>query len=130
MGECGCGEMIPHKVFKIGNRILAVEIYRGCQDCCTGITVTLNLFTKKEWKTWDIEPDAEFKVDEHGYAQIAFPIIEQEDLVAVAKSEEYQNIFDGENGYENLEDFFHDEGLRILQEAVEHCQLRQKGYTP
>jgi hypothetical protein len=63
MGECGCGEMNIIDSFLVGNKVLAVDLYRGCPYCGADIGIRLHIFTKKEAKFWDIQPKEEFKPD-------------------------------------------------------------------
>lgn len=114
MGECGCGEMRPHKIFRIGNKILVVEIYKGCSYCETGVMVTLNVMTQEAAEKMGIEPSEAGEIEmEWGWGQENFPIIGPEDLRAELK--ERDALF---QEYDSLDDFFADEGLDILQGAV------------
>lgn len=81
MCECGCNETIPYKIFSVGDNIMVVEIYKGCEDCDTGIMVTLHLFSKEEAKELDYVPEEEFAPDKFGYSQKNFPILDRTDLV-------------------------------------------------
>lgn len=116
MGECGCGEMDNDKVVRMGKNIMGIEIYPGCRYCDTGIIVTLNLFTRKEAKVFDLEASETFAPDEHGFSQLNFPIIGPDDLVEVIeKMAEAEGM--GEDGY-SLSDWMHDHGLELLQSAL------------
>lgn len=113
MGECGCSEMTNYEAYKIGDYILAVESYLGCEYCHTGLMISLHLFTEENAKDFLIETDREFKPDKYGHAQLDFPIIGSNELIKAVK----QVRLDGVNlsQYEDLEDIFEDVGLELLR---------------
>lgn len=117
MGECGCGELRPHEVLQLGNEILAVEIYEGCEYCDTGIMVTLNLLNKERADEIGLEPTGELKPDKYGWGQTNYPIIAPEDLIDAAKKLKSDEAF-GDDGYDSLTDYLSDEGLELLQTAL------------
>ena len=112
MGECGCGEMTNYEAYKIGDYILAVEQYLGCEYCHTGLMITLHLFTQEEAKEYLIETNKEFKPDEYGHAQLDFPIIGSNELIKAAKQMGIDCI---SREYGNLESIFEDVGLNLLR---------------
>jgi hypothetical protein len=119
MCECGCGEFRPDKAVRIGDKVLAIEIYPGCRDCDTGIMVSLHIFTTEEAARWDLKPIEEFKPDQFGSEQMDFPIIGKEDLVHAAEA---MDEADGDpfedQGYANLIDWLSDNGLDLLQRGL------------
>ena len=77
MGECGCGETRPYKIVDLGDSVMVVEIYDGCQYCETGVMVTLHKLTYEAAKEWGWKPDTKFERDRLGISQLNFPIISQ-----------------------------------------------------
>lgn len=115
MGECGCGEMTPDWVVQIGDKVMAIEVYPGCQDCGTGLMVALNLFTPERSKDFLLEPTEKFDVDEYGYGNYSIPVIGSEDLVEVVRDMEKNG--DPLTDYDCLSDWLEDNALEILQKA-------------
>ena len=119
MCECGCGNFNPYKAYKMGENVLAVEIYPGCEECGTGLMVSLHIFTPDEAKHYDMEPTEEFKPDEFGWAEMSFPIIGKDDLLQAAKDNIHENGEPiEEQGYENIPDWISDNGLDLLQRGL------------
>lgn len=118
MGECGCGETVPYKILQIDDKVLVVEIYRGCEYCDTGLIVTLHLNTAESAAEWDWEPDTKLEPDDYGHAQVDFPLLGKDDLVEAAKRMNADAMFGGEDGYETLTDWLSDNGLELLQTAL------------
>jgi len=117
MCECGCGDLAPDKVVRLGDKVLAIEVYPGCRDCETGLMVVLNLFTQERAEDFfDLEPTEIFEPDEQGYAEISMPILGPDDLIEVVKEMEK----DGNplTDYESLSDWLSDHGLELLQRAL------------
>ena len=113
MGECGCGDFHLYDSYRLGDYVLAIEIYKGCSYCNTGLMVGLHLFTDAEARSYDIEAHKEFKPDEYGHSQIDFPIIGKDDIVKAA-----QKLVTEFSEYGNLEDFLSDYGLELLQSGI------------
>jgi len=116
MCECGCGDLAPDKVVRLGDKVLAIEIYPGCRDCETGLMVVLNLFTQERAEDFMLETTEIFEPDEQGYAEISMPILGPDDLIEVVKEMEK----DGNplTDYESLSDWLSDHGLELLQRAL------------
>lgn len=118
MGECGCGSFTCEQAVRVGDYILAVEVYRGCADCQTGLMVTLHIFTVDEARHWDIEKAETFAPDQYGHAQLDFPLFGHDELIGAAHRLNVDTADEfSANGYENLRDFFEDYGLSLLQTA-------------
>ena len=118
MCECGCGEMDPWKVVRVGKNVLVIDKYQGCGYCDTGLVVSLHIFTPEEAETHGLaEPERELAPDEHGYGVLHVPVVGPEDL---AKAAEEMGLDGGVSGcWDNLADFFRDdEGLELLQRAM------------
>lgn len=109
MCECGCGDFHPHQSFLMGDDVLSVEVYRGCDNCDTGLMVTLYKMSPSEAERWDIEEFSEF--DRFGMVNI--PLLHPEDLIEALK--EIQEA----DEYDNFADFLSDHGLDLIQRAVE-----------
>jgi hypothetical protein len=121
MCECGCGDFRPYKSFLVGDLVLSVEVYPGCQECGTGIMVALNIFTMEEAARWieDIEalPQLQPVKGDYGWKREDVPLIGEEDIVEWA---EKQRVLLGEEGsYSTLEDYLADNGLDLLQGGLE-----------
>lgn len=116
MGVCGCGELSPEKVYRVGDQFLVVELYRGCSDCGTGLMVSLHLMTPEAAKQYDIEPNDAFPPDKYGWSQVNIPIVGREDLVEAAEVIEENGSLTVE--YDSLADLLRDEGLDLLQRGV------------
>lgn len=121
MGQCGCGELQPRDVLKVGGKVMAVEVYKGCEICDTGVMLTLNLFNPSRAKEHDLKPRREFKTDKHGFGFVDYPLLGKDDLIeAVKELEKAGEVIDN---YDNLVDWFRDNGLFMLQKAI---SIRQR----
>jgi hypothetical protein len=116
MGECGCGDFQPHKSLKVDESILSVELYDGCQDCETGLMVTLYRFTPDEARDWGITEDDLAQFDDIGMFNI--PLMDADDLVEAYNALEAEGDTEPVEEYANLGDWLSDNGLRLLQEAL------------
>jgi hypothetical protein len=113
MGECGCGEMnIIDNVF-VGDKVLAVDLYRGCRYCGADIGIKLHIFTKKEAKHWDIEPQDKLEINEwsENYRNVFW--IGMEHFIKAILN--YKNEIPE---YNALEDFLEDRKHDILKDAL------------
>jgi hypothetical protein len=124
MCECGCGDLNPKQVVKIGDYILAIEVYPGCKDCETGIMVTLNLFSKDEAERWGLEAKEEFKPDETGWSRIDIPLLGKDELVkAFNKLESGGEVSFAD--YDDCAEYLDDNGIDLLQEALRIKQVEE-----
>ena len=128
MGECGCGDLQPHKVLKVGDKLLIVEVYDGCHYCDTPIGVALHLATPEWAKDWGIEADGTLEPDEYGWAEIAFPLIDPQGLIEAAREVDADDAV-GEGGYGCFTEWLKDEGLTLLQKALANTMTRY-GHQP
>jgi len=74
MCECGCGDYNPICKFRgPDNLTYVVQIYAGCQGCCTPAGVILYAFTDKDMEEWDanVLPEREIL-----YEGTALPVID------------------------------------------------------
>lgn len=125
MGQCGCGDLSPRDVFKIGQKVMAVEVYKGCDDCDTGVVLTLNLFNPSNAKECDLKPKKEFKTDKYGYNSVHYPLLGKSDLIEAARElEESGETFEIYGN--NIGDWLQDNGLRLLQKAIAIRQRKTK----
>jgi hypothetical protein len=122
MCECGCGDMNAIVSFEIGNNILIVDEYLGCDDCDTPLGIVLHLMDKKEAENW-VEKSSikSFRHDEsreEGNGARYFSFIGKNELVAAA--EEMDKEFESHpfSDYSCLADFMQDYGLELLQKAM------------
>lgn len=112
MGECGCGEMQADEIFRLGEFIIALEIYPGCHNCNEDtFGASFYAFNEDTASDFMIETDKEFHVEEL-VPQVNIPIFNAKDLIDANKDaiQDFQN-------YENLEDWLTDYGLDILRNA-------------
>lgn len=129
MGQCGCGDYAPVKQYKIKGCVVGVEIYPGCDYCTDQVSVAIHLFTPSSpfvgWQdTKTVMPD------EYGANIPAIPVLSVGDLRAAFKAMDYQYDPTDEDGYETLDDYLQDYGLRIVQEAIRLCAQRCKATPP
>ncbi|MCA9375391.1 hypothetical protein KC622_03610, partial [Candidatus Dojkabacteria bacterium] len=117
MGECGCGEMRPYRVFNVSGNTLATEIYRGCEYCGTGIAFCLYYFTPNGISDFFNPEDEEVLIPDEFGNMVEFPIISKEDLIKSAKQMELDEAI-GDKGYESVTDWLEDNGLEFLQRAL------------
>jgi hypothetical protein len=122
MCECACGDAQIEKGWRVGENILAVELYRGCKECNAGLLVSLHIFTPEQAEEYEIEIVGEFKPDAHGWAQMPFPVVGKDDLVKAAESleEEEGDLFEE---YGSLPEVLREFGLKLLQKSF---AIRQK----
>lgn len=121
MGQCGCGDLIPHDLVRIGENVLVVEIYRGCEDCGTGLAVSMYLFTPEAAGEWGFVPDRELKP----FAPpLDYPLANKRDLVDAARE---LNADAEMEQYDSLTGWFQDYGLDLLQRAVRIRLTKEKG---
>ena len=116
MGECGCNETNPYKIIRIGNKILVIEVYKGCHYCHTGIMVSIHIMSLKEAKDYMYEVTDDYSSST--YEIINIPIIDVDKLKASIEK------LDGDNkieSYGNIGNWLDEEGLEILQEGVNLC---------
>lgn len=119
MGECGCNDIQPHEILKVGENVLVVEIYRGCSYCDTGIMVGLHLMPPDDAEAFGWEPTGKLELDNGKYAMWNYPIVGPDDLLEAAKKMKADEQFGGE-GYDTLTDWLMDNGLEFLQKALAH----------
>ena len=120
MGQCGCGEVPVERGFKLpSGAVLGYMVYRGCRDCHAGPAVTIFVYPngKSEWlEHAKIEP---YKPDEyggnHGHG-IPIAFFEVADLIEAAKSIGETRM--SRDGYRSVEDWLHDNGLLMMQDAM------------
>ena len=117
MGTCGCNEIQNARGFKVGDKILAVEVYPGCELCNTGIAVMLYLFTPEEAEDYLIAVDDNaFEPDRWGNIMVTIPLIEPDDL-----PEALSGLPPMEH-YGNIQDWLSDNGRELLQNAICRCR--------
>lgn len=116
MGECGCGETRPYKIVEIGDNVMVIEIYRGCEYCDTGLIVSLHLHTPESAAEFDFVPEEKFEPGEYG-TTLDFPLLGGEDLAEAARQMKADEYFGG-NGYDSMTDWLDDYGLELLQRSV------------
>jgi len=124
MGQCGCGDLQVHRIFKIDeDRYVVLNKYPGCTYCEAVIGLTVYFFNKQAFKEWleGYEEDVEdVQFDEYGgsYQSLLFFDVDK-DLVPSLKV--HHNI----NEYESTENYFKDVGLDIIQEAMMSANKRE-----
>jgi len=112
MGECGCGEIRDvRQVVRVGNKIMVVEVYPGCENCGQdGIATTLHLFTKWSSEMFGFEPQSELTTEmAEGLETVLFTV---RDLVAALDGMPTMEHYD------RLSDWIEDNGLELLQRAI------------
>jgi hypothetical protein len=111
MGACGCNEIqIVKHVLSVGEYVLVVELYPGCEYCHTGLSVNLYMFSRERASDYMFEPTGVFEPDEWGSAQIYTPILNVEDLK--------RNIPPNFDQYDDVKDWLDDVGLQWLQSSL------------
>jgi len=67
MGICGCGEYDAVYRFKgPGEITYVVQIYPGCNECCTPAGIILYAFTEEDMELWDAIELPEFQIHNEG----------------------------------------------------------------
>ena len=129
MGQCGCGEYMPQQAWKLGDTTVVLEVYPGCQYCCSGIGLTIDFLTEKGAIEW---------VDDNGIQRPEIVPTEypqqhvgQIELFSVEDMQEACLLIDAELGddglvisdYSSVSDLLSVHGLRLIQLAL---QIRLK----
>lgn len=123
MGQCGCGDYTPVRQYAVRGCVVGLEIYPGCDECADQVEVALHFFTPGSAFTQDSDT-VSVKPDEYGACLPGVPVLSVGDLRAAVKAMEVQYDPADPDGYETLDDYLHDHGLRILQEAIRLCAQR------
>ena len=127
MGVCGCGSFNPRDSFKVGDKVMATEIYPGCDYCDTGVVFSLYLFTPEEAENWCLHPQEELKTEECYGDPRNYPLVGPEDLFESFKEVFDRNYVEGEDGFESPLDFVKEFSLEILQGAFcRRLQMKEK----
>lgn len=131
MGQCGCGDFTYNKAHKVGGKILAQQIYYGCQYCDTPAGVVLHLMSPKEAKNWGVTPEGHFPMDTDSkdYGMLCIPVIHPTQLVEAARHPEFESMC-GEidlSEYDSLAELLQDIGLPLLQVAMDLTQAKHSG---
>lgn len=121
MGECGCGEMNIIDSFFVGNKVLAIDLYRGCRYCGADIGLKLYIFTKKEAKFWDIKTKEQFKLEKTEMNCRLLFWIGMDDIIKAILG--YQNEIPD---YLELKDFLEERANDILEDALKFAEGRNK----
>ncbi len=111
MGECGCGELSPREVVSIGDNVLAIEIYPGCQYCQTPLALTLYYFTPGGAEEFMLSPTRSLVANQYGLDEgfLTFPLIDPVKLVQRARELDTEDDVDL--------DWLEDDALGLLQAA-------------
>jgi len=126
MGQCGCGDFYPDKVYRLpdGTRV-AVELYRGCCGCNTPAGVAVHFFAPgDDLFGLDDEPTEDVVPDEVGACVAGLPIMGVDDLAAAC-----QWVDDNESAigdYGNITDWLKDHGHAILRKSIFACRARHR----
>lgn len=121
MGQCGCGDFSPDYVYKLGDHVIVLSEYHGCQDCDTPLECVMFIMTVEEAKSWCIEEDEmkSIELNEFGWAEEIVPFVGRDELIKAAEEiEEEGELF--LNNYATLADILCDYGLDLLQRAMNH----------
>jgi hypothetical protein len=112
MGECGCGNFQPRASFKVGKRVVSVEIYPGCETCRRYMEAVVYVFPNvEEFKSWNISDLVNLdSVNSVGVCGI--PLFGRDDLIEALKE------IPEAKEYDDFADFLHDYGLELLQTAL------------
>ncbi len=126
MGQCGCGDLHVTQAIPIGDDVLAVDEYYGCEECHPALAVRLYLFTREswdgDWGRWfrgDVmqEPLVANDVGGDGGHGRWVELIGGDDLVrAVEEDEELRDV--QLDDYADLADLLRDHGLTLLKAAM------------
>ena len=128
MGACGCGDFNPLDSFKVDDKVMATEIYSGCEYCDTGVIFSLYLYTPEAARNWHLLPEEEMKADDTpDGATRHYPLVGPEDLFESFKTVFDREYVEGEDGYESPLDFVKEFSLEILQGAFERrLEMKEK----
>jgi len=130
MGQCICGEMIFSTAYRLPDgTIMACAEYRGCRECAPGLGSTVYFFPddQSEWlEDVEIVPASVDEYGGNGGIGLQFDLLEIRDILTALPEVEAENgkVGPGDNDYETMADWFKDNGLRLLQKAMWHRDLR------
>ena len=123
MGQCGCGDINPILVLKIGEYYLVVDEYWGCSDCNNPIGISLHLYSgeqfKNEWGKTLSDLTEKFFPEKYGCNSKHFNFVGRDELMKAAEElEDDKEHVSPVSEYDSLKDFVDDNGLHLLQEAM------------
>jgi len=119
MCECACGDIVPTRIIKIGDIILVVELYPGCESCKTPLATNIYFFSDQAANELEYVPEKILELNTKGFASEHFFLFGTEELIAAAKTIESRS----EGGdvlasYDSFTAFLTDYGTKLLQEAL------------
>ena len=113
MCECGCGEFHPRESYKIGDRVLSIEVYPGCRGCQNAMAVTLHWLTPEEAAEWGVTDPPTLDLDGLAWRWLNVQLFDASDLL-----EWLRRNPEAIDGYASVPDFMADHGLELLQGAL------------
>ena len=109
---CGCGDFHSDAAIEIGDKVLSVDVYPGCDNCNNPAGVELTLFDPKEASSWGVlEYDQLSDVD-----QLFVPFLTADDLLVAYK--DIGAAIGGEEGYKTFEEYLTDHGTELIALAI------------
>jgi len=128
MCQCGCGDLFPVKVYEINkNKYVVISEYHGCKECAEVIAHDIYFYDKKgmediaDWvKPEKVEFD-EFGGEKHDHGLPLFDISDFREIL-----EENENIYGKVNEYDSMADWFEENGLNLIQEAMRRFKEKHK----
>ena len=124
MGECGCTAYDAILRFKGPRGITYVlDIYPGCDECCSPVGVIIYAFDKKARKHWGSDDVPEIEIDRDEGTCI--PIIHKEDLMKLTRK-----IYEGDEEMgdiceEGIDACFRDAAFEGIKKTVEMFSNRR-----
>jgi hypothetical protein len=118
MCECPCGEFDSVAAFALGEHVVAIERYPGCDNCHTPTGVAVHVVTPERAQDWEITPTEEAALGDFGWWQIAIPLVGVGELVDAAEEMEKRGEIDPSD-YDSLADLLETHGHDLVRGALQ-----------
>jgi len=128
MGQCGCGDSDIDRAYELPNgNVVAYDVYHGCRDCHAGPAVSVSIFDNRKAIWLDRVKIEKYKPTEDGGNDgrgIGIAFFEVEDLIKAAQAIGGTSLEEDEDGYPSVEDWLADNGLEMMQDAMDLYRAR------
>lgn len=118
MGECGCGEFYPDKVYRVRDLYLGLQYYLACDNCKTPVGVVAYLMDEIDAAHWDMVERAR---EWPRKSEVFLPFFDHNCLVKAAQ------VMDVDlEAHLTLADLLTDHGLDLVRKAFEIYREERK----